>query len=233
MSTTSSVIGFVDFDNLLRTNIPGYSHRLTKLFDVCSDNKDVRHPISFREASERLIKACDDTLMELQIEGKEVEEFVIGKSFVKERRGATFRPDVPTTWRLDGGVNGRWKSEYLPRDYNGLVVLGCVERELIPIASRELGFKYSVSEKEDNNGMSNTKSFSVDQQLYALGLEQSLVHHYMFVKPDKRLRNHSLDCGRKSDTYRGGVVYVAFKVKEYEDFEQNVTVSNILYLAQI
>ena len=213
MSMTGSVRGFSEFDDLTRGNRPGYSHRLTNLFDVCSDNKDVQHSIPFAEASNRLIAACEDTLEELARQDKEVEEFIIGKSFVKQRPGVTFRPDRPTTWSLGGGVNGRWR-EYSDRDYYGLVVIGCVEKELIPTASRELKFSY------------DEETFSVDQQLYALALEQSLIHHYMFKKPDKRLRNHSLDCGRKSTIYKGGVIYVAFKVKfdeEDTNLEQNVS----------
>ena len=214
MSVTGSVRGFSEFDDIATGRRPGYSHNLTKLFNVDSDNKDIRHPITFREASERLIKKCDDTLLELQIQDKEVEEFVIGKSFVKQRPGVTFRPDRPTTWSLGGGVNGRWR-EYLDRDYYGLVVLGCVEKELIPTASKHIKFSY------------DEETFSVDQQLYALALEQSLIHHYMFEKPDKRLRNHSLDCGRKSTVlYKGFVIYVAFKVKfdeEDTNLEQNVS----------
>ena len=191
MSMTGSVRGFSEFDDLTRGNRPGYSHRLTNLFDVCSDNKDIRHSIPFTEASNRLIAACDDTLEELARQDKEVEEFVIGKSFVKQRPGVTFRPDRPTTWSLGGGVNGRWR-EYLDRDYYGLVVLGCVEKELIPTASRDLKFPYDVLENKDNKEKCKSKIFSIDQQLYALALEQSLIHHYMFVKPDIRIRNRSL-----------------------------------------
>ena len=91
MSVTGSVRGFSEFDDIATGRRPGYSHNLTKLFNVDSDNKDIRHPITFREASERLIKKCDDTLLDLQIQDKEVEEFVIGKSFVKQRPGVTFR----------------------------------------------------------------------------------------------------------------------------------------------
>ena len=223
MSATGSVRGFSELDDLVRGDKPGYSHSLVKLFDVDADNKDIRHFIPFREASDRLIKACDGVLLDLKINNKQLEEFVIGKSFVKRRTGVTFRPDRPTTWSLGGGVNGRWR-DYFNRDYYGLVVLGCVERELIPTKTKGLGFSYEVTEKKDNNETVNkSKRFKVDQQLYALALEQSLIHHYMFVKPDKRLRNHSLDCGGKSEEsgYQGGVVYVAFKVKDDENDEED------------
>ena len=54
----------------------------------------------------------------------------------------------------------------------------------------------------------------VDQQLYALALEQAAIHHFMFEEPDTRLSNTSLSAGGSSVGGVACVVYVAFKCRE-------------------
>jgi hypothetical protein len=51
----------------------------------------------------------------------------------------------------------------------------------------------------------------MDHQMYALGMAQALVHHYMVQEPDKRLRNKSIGIGNCSEGKRGdkgGIIIV-------------------------
>ncbi|KAK3105243.1 hypothetical protein FSP39_020632 [Pinctada imbricata] len=218
MSVTSSVAGFRDFDDLTK-GTPGYSHRLLNLYNTCTENKDTRHRISFEEAVSRLISGVKSTIRDIEIQGNTVKEFIIGKSFVKQRIGVRFRPDKPKTWILSNGINGRWRY-YNSIDYSGLVALACVERDMIPDSMKQ-NIRFTFTDEDDDHY--KKQEFVVDQQLYTLALEQRLIQHFMLIEPDERLRNHSLDCGIKSKgQYRGGIIYLAFKMgSTYEKDEKD------------
>ncbi|OPL20333.1 hypothetical protein AM593_10054, partial [Mytilus galloprovincialis] len=215
MSSTGSVKGFTEFDDLCR-GCQGYSYNLAGLFDICDHDQFNRHkhPISFKEAFKRLklrIKESFSTL-ETQTERK-VTDFTIGKTFVKQKPGVYFNPMKPTTWSLGGGINGRWQ-DYKNDKYDGLIVLTCIERDLIPQHTKECNKRAILIHK---------KTIEANQQNYALALEQALIHFYVFIKPDERLRNQSFDIGNLSkEPYRGGIVYVAYKLEpepSYSDDE--------------
>ena len=73
-------------------------------------------------------------------------------------------------------------------NYDGLVVLTCVNQPPTP-ASENFG-----------------------KEAYALALEQTLCHHFAFVRGDNRLENTLFSPGRISDGSDAGyVVYLAFK----------------------
>ncbi|CAG2249451.1 unnamed protein product [Mytilus edulis] len=150
--------------------------------------------------------------LEIQTERK-VTDFTIGKTFVKQKPGAYFNPMKPTTWSLGGGINGRWQ-DYKNEDYDGLIVLACIERDLIPQHTKECNKRAILMDK---------KTIKANQQNYALALEQALIHYYVLIKPDERLRNQSFDIGNLSkEPYKGGIVYVAYKLEpepSYSDDE--------------
>ncbi len=76
------------------------------------------------------INECDK---QIKIDwGRNMQEFYIGKSFIRSRKGTKvkFDPKRPTTWRLDGGINGRY-TDHHKEDYgkNGLIVVAVVTKE--------------------------------------------------------------------------------------------------------
>ncbi|KAK3098229.1 hypothetical protein FSP39_017409 [Pinctada imbricata] len=216
MSATGSVAGFRDFDDLTK-GTRGYSHRLLNLYNTCTENKDTRHNISFEEAVSRLISGVKSTIRDIEIQGNTVKEFIIGKSFVKQKIGVRFRPDKPTTWTLSNGINGRWRY-YNSIDYSGLVALACVERDMIPDSIKQ-NIRFTFTDEDDDH--KKKQEFVVDQQLYTLALEQRLIQHFMLIEPDERLRNHSLDTGRKSEgQYKGGIIYLAFKMGSSDEKDE-------------
>lgn len=146
--------GFTDFDLLCKGYVKGYSYNLAKLFDVIPCGKtEHKHPIEFDMAFKRSKRKIKETLKEIQIQsGRKVNTFTIGKTYARTRKSGTFDPMRPSSWRLDGGINGRWKNEYEKQGYDGLVVIGCIVLDLIPEKVRQ-----NIS--------------WIDQEKYALGLE--------------------------------------------------------------
>jgi hypothetical protein len=106
---------------------------------------------------------------------RKVSEFRIGKTSVTSQENLTFDPMKPTTWGEVGETNGKWR-EHQQDNYDGLFEVGCVTNELIPEVIRE----------------TNT-AIGMNHQMYALGMAQALVNHYMVHEPDARLRNKSFD----------------------------------------
>ena len=208
MSVTGSVRGFTEFDQLCQGS-QGYSYHLAQLFDICDfdAHKRHRHPIPFKEALRRLKKKIQESFDDLEFQTeRKVTDFTIGKTFVKTKTGVIFNPMKPTTWNLDGGINGRWQT-YKSEGYDGLIAIGCIERDLIP---------QNVKECTKN-------SIPMNQQNYALGLEQALIQYFSLYKPDTRLRNKSFDIGNISkDVPKGGIVYVAYKLSPEESYSVSI-----------
>ena len=174
----------------------GYCHNLAHLWYMyrATDRYAIKHPIFFEEALKRLRKEIWTTIQKLQEHDiNQVDEFVIGKSFVLEKPETTFDPSDPSLWKLGGGFTQRWQ-QYKREGFNGLIVIGCITDDLIPALYK------------------NKKSAV---QLYTLALEQALIHHYMFVAADASLGNRSLDCGNKYEDSDGrcGIVYIAVRFK--------------------
>ncbi|XP_076082826.1 uncharacterized protein LOC143053912 isoform X2 [Mytilus galloprovincialis] len=214
MSTTKSVRGFTEFDDLCR-GFQGYSNNLVELFDICDHGKLNRnkHPISFKEAFTRLKLRIKESFSALEIQTeRKVTDFTIGKTFVKKHERATFNPMKQTTWSLGGGINSRWQF-YKKDDYDGLIVLACIERDLIPQNIKEC-YKRAIQ--------MNKKTIEANQQNYALALEQALIQYYALIKPDERMRNQSFDIGNLSkEIYKGGIVYVAYKLEREPSYSDD------------
>ncbi|XP_063407791.1 uncharacterized protein LOC134691284 [Mytilus trossulus] len=220
MSATGSVRGFTEFDDLCRGH-QGYSYNLAALFELC-DHDELnrhRHAVSFLEALKRLKLKIVDSFSDLHIQTKrKVTDYTIGKTFVKQKIGASFNPMKPNTWSLGGGINGRWH-DYKKDDYDGLIVLACIERDLIPQNIKEC-YKRAIQ-----------KTIAMNQQNYALALEQALIQYYALIKPDERMRNQSFDIGNLSkEIYKGGIVYVAYKLEpepSYSDDELEAPANSV------
>ena len=127
----------------------------------------------------------------------QVEGFYIGKTYVPQRGGRNFNAMVPTSWRKDG-IGSRW-GHHKNMGYNGLIVLTVVTREALPL-----------NPENDNQPY-------VNQQEYALMLEQKLLHNYKIENYDSRMENATFGEGRPTNTiYRGYAVYIAIRFAEEE-----------------
>jgi deoxyxylulose-5-phosphate synthase len=211
MAVTESKFGFKGFSNVY-PNCENLTNELARLFDKCEfDKEETRyHTISFREATERLRTAVKNSLSVVENStNKKVSEFRIGKTSVTKQSNRTFDPMKPTTWKNVPKLNQKW-TEPLDDKYDGLFEVGCVTNELIPRVIKE----------------TNT-TICMDHQMYALGMAQALVHHYMVHEPDARLRNKSIESrfwseGKPED--KGAIIYLAYKLES-----QNIEVSVLLF----
>ena len=126
-----------------------------------------------------------------------MEKFYIGKTHVRQKSGGhggkvKFDHMKSGTWKMDNGINSRWK-DHKRTDYgrDGLVVLTVVTKDAINPDIRE---KYP----------------DFHQEHYALALERRLIQDYM---TDSRLENKTLEPGRRdSSTSIGYALYMTFKV---------------------
>ena len=192
-STVSGVStrGGCSFDQLCNGSIKYYA--CDNVIDITRGDRTVQ------EAEQMLLKHLQSCILSIETErGRPVEKFYIGKTFVRQRtyahgRRVRFDHMKSSTWKLDGGINGRW-NDHKREDYgrDGLVVLTVVTREAIhPDIRRNKPFFH--------------------QQDYALALESRLILDRM--RWDPRLDNETLEPGRRdSSTSIGYALYMAFKV---------------------
>lgn len=134
----------------------------------------------------------DELMTKVEVSsGRHIKSFYIGKSHVRERKIHRFNPESPCTWRLDSGVNARYKchvNEGYGRD--GLIVVAVVTEESIP---DDCMISKSITHHEE----------------YALTLEKRLIQKYM--KRDNRLCNKSTEPGKtdKKES-KGYTIYVCY-----------------------
>ena len=149
------------------------------------------------ELLSQLSKIFDE--IELQTDCK-VKKFYIGKAIIKKRKSrgrqrtyVPFNPMDPYTWKKSG-VSSRWCA-HRDKEYgkDGLVVLGAVTRDSVP----------------------NVCHGKVNQEQYAIALQQMILHHLMLIVGDDRLQNETFlvsgTDGGKSIAY---AIYVAFTLEQ-------------------
>ena len=159
---------------------------------------DLRKKVTFNERVNSLIEQINKTIGILENSGRKIEEFCVGKTFVKKlKKGPKFNPAKESTWKVAEGVGGRWRNKYKPEEYNGLVVLGAVSRDMLKGTCIPDGWNH---------------------QSYALALESALICHYAFQAFDDRLANRSLYPGNLQHRLSAGyVIYFAFKYEGNKD----------------
>jgi hypothetical protein len=127
--------------------------------------------------------------------GRDIDNFYIGKSHVREQFHAKFNPEEPRTWRLDNGVNSRYRDHVKKnRCKEGLVVVAVVTKDSIKNDCRRDGY---YTHQED----------------YALRLEKMLIQKYE-RSGLWRLSNRGTDPGGTDKTEsRGYLIYICFVLK--------------------
>ena len=159
---------------------------------ACDAVVDLRREHGLARAKEKLTNLVRDNISSLEIgTDKQVKKFYIGKTYVqsnkRRQRVERFDPMDCKTWRKKG-ISSRWgKHKHKPYGRDGLVVLGVVNKDAIPRRCR------------------------VDQELYALALEQQLLHHFMIEDPDDRIANETFSTGQTEKKKSiGHAVYMAY-----------------------
>lgn len=189
VSTTSSASrGGISFDDLCRGTQRGYSFNVANLSNQ-----------SFGQRTTSLINQVESTIRDLELQSdRQIGQYCIGKTYAPALAHHTFDPNDPNTWGKRG-LSDRWHHTYKGQEYDGLVALGALNRNMLNDTS------YGPDGRGCNTAVWN-------QQSYALALESSLISHYAFNTADPRLANNSphpgLIQGRSSAGY---VVYMAFK----------------------
>lgn len=190
-SSTSSSTAGVRFDVLWNGVERNYSFNVINLKSR-----------TFEGRKKLLIKRLDETIKELELHSdKIVEKFIIGKTYAQAKTGQRFDPINVNTWRADG-ISSRWRRKYKNElEYDGLVVLGAVNKDML----KDKPFR-------DKRGVGRKCSENWNQESYALALESALISHYAFETFDPRLANGSFHTGsEQGSTSAGYVIYVAFK----------------------
>ena len=177
------------FEQLCKGSVQSYA--CDNLIDITVNNKG--HTPTIRETEQMLLKHVKECIQSIETERRsKLEYFYFGKTHVKQRKGSYFDHMNHNTWRLDDGINGRFR-EHSRCGYgrDGLVVLTVVTREAIhpKICSNKPNFH---------------------QEDYALALENRLIQDFL---SDPRLYNDTLEPGRRvSCPAVGYPLYMAFKV---------------------
>ena len=178
--------GGADFEQLCTGAVRNYS----------ANPADIAELTRVKNIKQRLIDQLEDTVRELEHNSdRTIAKIYIGKTFIqrKKARGQgyqRFNPLNHKTWRKNGICN-RWckhKKEDYGRD--GLVVLGAITRQTVPGRLRG----------------------RVQQEEFALAMEQMLLHHFLLFKPDPRVVNETFTAGHLAEhNYYAYAVYMAFR----------------------
>ena len=190
--STTTTHGGCSFEQLCNGSTQYYA--CDNLIDIVR-NRDGHVP-TIEEAVQMISEHLDGCVQSIETQrGCRLEYFYIGKTHVKQRKGATFNHMKRSTWRLANGINQRF-ADHRDAGYgqDGLVVLTVVTREAIDPDIRR--------NKPD-----------LHQEDYALGLENRLIQEYM--RRDPRLANDTLATGRRDTTPSIGYpLYMAFKLED-------------------
>ena len=145
-------------------------------------------PIQFENAKSALVESIKT------ITGPDITKFCIGKTYTRPHGQRTFSITDHETWSLEG-LNSRWHNKYKKEDYNEIVVVAGISHETLP----------------------DYRPVCQDIEQYAISLEQQLIDHFMWVKPDSRLANKTTEPGKKVEEPKiAFVIYVAIKTKQPE-----------------
>ncbi len=162
------------------------------------------------EAAKIMSQKIEDC-MEKITEGWErpIKKFYIGKSHFHSRRNCSFSPENPATWRLENGINQRYR-DHLSMDHgrNGLIVLAVVTKESIPLSCLR-------------------SSYILHQEEYSLILEKRLIQHF---RNDSRLANRTQEPGKTdNENSIAYAVYMTFTIDGKSQFQLVALYSHLLY----
>jgi hypothetical protein len=129
---------------------------------------------------------------------KKIDEFVIGKTFVR-RKGKGFKRMDPGTWNQEHALKKKW-SEFDDQDFDGLVVLAAVNRGVV---NKKVRIEH--------------KSFKNWSQHYALALSQQLSHRFLFVHNDKRIASETFGPAGDPSNGHAGLVFIAYKLDDSDE----------------
>ena len=139
----------------------------------------------------RLISHTKDLLSQIAKRGF-VHSFYIGRTYIPKLERSKFSRLRSNTWKKTG-ISSRWDDH--KSNKHGMFVLAAISRESLPPKCRA----------------------KRNQKDYALAIEQRLIHHFMFDKPDDRLQNETIAIGEKSEArHPAYAIYIAFALEEFD-----------------
>lgn len=155
--------------------------------------KLIKVPADFEGSKQILVSHVKAIINANERHHGECERFYIGKTYLRLRKRRTFIPDRPQTTCKMKGIIDRWRARKKV-GYHCMAVIAVLHDENIP---------------ENYLRRSNSK------QQYALSLEGSLISHFMYEEPDRRLENETTQQGglekKRAIAY---VLYLAMKFVE-------------------
>ena len=141
-----------------------------------------------------------NTVRELELQSdRTIANIYIGKTYILRRKKPgggylKFDPLNSNTWKKKG-ISSRWQ-DHKKHNYgrDGLVVLGAITRETMP-----------------------ERSSQVNQEHFALAMEQKLLHHYLLSHPDPKVPvvNETFSTG--ATTKQVSYAYAVYMAFRYED----------------
>ena len=189
MEKCATTRGGCTFEMLCKGSVQSYA---------CNNLVDITRAEDIEHAVQIISEHLDRCVQSIEKKRGKLKRFYIGKTHVRKMKGKKakcFDHMTRSTWRLDGGINGRFK-KHRDAGYDGLVVLTVVTKEAIDADIRR-------------------NKPNLHQEDYALGLESRLIQKYM--KSDPRLANNTLATGGRDRTPSVGYpIYMAFEVEDSE-----------------
>ena len=140
------------------------------------------------EAALKLITHTKECLNKIDAQRgpDKIQKFYVGKAFITEGK-SRFDCLDSKTWIKDG-ISSRWR-EHRKQSYgeDGMFVLAAISRESLPPKT------------------------TTSLEIYALTLEQKLIHHFMTDEPDERLHNKTVSSGGPDGkTSIAYTIYIAY-----------------------
>ena len=172
-----------------------YETITNKRYSFHNDCNFLGHIKDYRELRTKVMERVNELIEKindvLSKQQQKIKEFTIGKTFAPKKKNGK-------GWKVKG-IRDRW-STYETKGYTFLLAFAVLTKE---------NLSESILEPFNN------------QQMLALGLENHLIQHFCFLECDSRLGNESLDPGKKNQGYAGQVLYIAVKVSNQTDEEDD------------
>ena len=181
----------IGFDQLCTGDVRNCSFNLT----------DIVRETDINLIKQKLATQLEDTVNDLEIgSGRTIDKIYIGKTHIQRKKRSSgnrekyvrFSPCDSTTWRI-GGISSCWdhhKQQDCDYGKDGLVVLGAITKQTVPGKLRD----------------------RVQQEDFALAMEEMLYHHFYFFDHDPRVvRDTFSNCENSHHAY---AIYMAFR---YDD----------------
>ena len=184
----------LSFDELCAGNVPGYSFNVA---DLTAARRDMRETRSYKEKMLRMLeKNLFDTVEKLE-EGsrRTIAKIYVGKTYIEKRKNKNidFHRLDPSTWVMTG-IGSRFRYHHHDKNRDGLVVLGAITRETLPLEFNSTQ-KLALSLEDELTSRCKRDDERIEKETY--------------YSPGKRAKNKTIFC-----------VYIAYRYATEEEQRQ-------------